>query len=416
MAIRGFLPAIVLALATGACTRERPAEAKQQAAPIPVKVAKVTSRNLQRIVDTVGTLYPFDEVIISAEIEGRVEKVNFDLGDEVKAGDVLCVISDEEQRYLLAQNEAQLRQSLERLGLKNEKDRVKDIQETPEVRRARADLMEAEQRHKRMENLVDQKIGAVADLDQARARFLAAQAAYDATLNQTRNLIQEVERYKAVVSLQRKKLRDTTVLAPFSAAIKERQVTVGQFARPNTPLFSLVKINPIRLRLEVPERMAPWAKIGQPAQVYVEAYGDRVFQGKIWRVSPTVDQSKRTFIVEVLIENPKGELKPGSYARARIVTDKVDEVKVVPVRAVIYILGSNKAFVVKDGVIEARDLKLGDRLEQQVEVLEGLNDGEVVAMDQLTRLDTGVKVKTVATDADLKKQISQTVENTPAGR
>ena len=407
---------VVLAMGAGACKRERPAEAKAEGAPMTVRVTKVTTRTLQRIVDSVGTLYPFDEVIISAEIEGRVEKVNFDLGDEVKAGDVLCIISDEEQRYLLAQNEAQLRQSLERLGLKNEKDRVKDIQETPEVRRARADLMEAEQRHRRMENLVDQKIGAVADLDQARARLLAAQAAYDATLNQTRNLIQEVERFKAVVSLQRKKLRDTTVRAPFAAAIKERQVTVGQFARPNTPLFSLVKINPVRLRLEIPERMAPLAKIGQPAQVSVEAYGDRIFQGKIWRVSPTVDQSKRTFIVEVLIDNPNGELKPGSYARARVITDKVDEVRVVPVRAVIYLLGSNKAFVVRDGVVEARDLKLGDRLEQQVEVLEGLQAGEVVALDQLSRLDSGVKVQASAGGLDPRKQIRQTAENSPAGR
>jgi len=172
----------------------------------------------------------------------------------------------------------------------------------------------------------------------------------------------------------------------------------------------------VRLRLEIPERMAPWAKIGQPAQVSVEAYGDRIFQGKIWRVSPTVDQSKRTFIVEVLIDNPNGELKPGSYARARVITDKVDEVRVIPVRAVIYLLGSNKAFVVRDGVVEARDLKLGDRLEQQVEVLEGLQAGEVVALDQLSRLDSGVKVQASGGGLDPKKQIRQTAENSPAGR
>lgn len=388
------------------CNRQSAVKAKQEADPVAVRTAKVGTRSLQRVVESVGTMYPYDEVIISAEIDGRVEKVPFDLGDEVREGAVLCEISDEEPRYLLAQNEAQLRQSLERLGLRDEKDRVQDIQETPEVRRARADLLEAEQRFKRFRSLVDQNIGAQADLDQAQARFMAAQAAYDATLNQTRNLIQEVERYKAVVDLHRKRLRDTTVRAPFAASVKERQVTVGQFVRANTPLFTLVKINPIRLRLEIPERMAPWTRIGHTAYVIVEAFQDRVFQGRVWRISPTVDENKRTFIVEALIDNPRGELKPGSFAKARITTDKVDEVKVVPELALNYVLGSNRAYVVKDGVIEAREVKIGDRSARQVEIIEGLDAGEEIAVTQVNRLDTGVRV-TIETGSPETKHARQ---------
>jgi len=173
-----------------------------------------------------------------------------------------------------------LRQSLERLGLKHENDKVADIRETPEVRRAQADLFDAEQRYKRVRELVDQNIGSRQELDAAGARYKAAQAEYDATLNQTRNLIQEVERFKAVLELQRKKLRDTVVRAPFNASVKERQVAVGQYVRANTPLFTLVKTDPIRLRIEIPERMAPWVKEGQVADVTVEAYPGRVFPGQ----------------------------------------------------------------------------------------------------------------------------------------
>ena len=188
-------------------------------------------------------------------------------------------------------------------------------------------------------------------------------------------------------------MRDTTVYAPFAAAVKERQVTLGQYVRANTPLFTLVKTDPIRLRLEVPERMAPWIKTGQVAEVNVEAFGDRKFQGKVWRISPTVDQSKRTFIVEALIDNPTGELKPGSYARASLPTNKTETVKMVPARAVAYVFGSNKAYVVTPAnTIEAREVKLGDRFDQNVEILEGVEDGEKVAVTQLTRLDTGSKV------------------------
>ena len=382
-------------IAVPACNRQSSPQAKRDAGPIAIRVAPVVSRQIQRVVEAVGTLYPYDEVVVSAEVDGRVEEVRFDLGDAVAQGDVLARISEEEQRYLVAQTEAQLRQALERLGLKSEEERVHDIRETPEVRRAQADLFDAEQRYKRARQLVDQGIGSQQDLDAAQARYKAMLAAYDATLNQTRNLIQQVEQYKASLQLQRKRLRDTTVRAPFAAYVKERQVTVGQYVRVNTPLFTLVKINPIRLRAEVPERMAPWIQIGQAAEVSVEAYPDRRFEGRVWRISPTVDQSKRTFLVEALIQNPGGELKPGSYAKARIRTNKFEQVYLVPVRAVNYVLGTNKVYAVRGNTVEPREVKLGDRFGQEVEIVEGVRPGERVAITQLNRLESGVSVRVV---------------------
>lgn len=391
-----LLAGVAALLTVTGCGRQQPIQAKQDSGPVQVSFAPVSVRNVQRVVESVGTLFPFDETVISAEIEGRVAEVKVDLGDAVSAGQVLVQISDEEQKYLLAQTEANLGMTMERLGLKSEKDRVKDLRETSEVRRAQADLTEAEQRHKRVRSLVEQGIGSQMELDQAQGRFKAAQAAYDQSINAIRNLIQEVERSKAQLDLQRKKLRDATVYAPFKAHVKERQVTPGQYVRANTPLLTLVKIDPIRLRLEVPERMAPWIKNGQIADVSVEAFGGRKFKGRVWRIAPTVDQSKRTFVVEALIDNPAGELKPGSYARANLPTDKNEQIKTVPTRAVNYVFGSNKAYVLKpNNVIEARDVKLGDRFAEEVEIIEGVDAGDRVATTQLNRLDTGVKVSVV---------------------
>jgi RND family efflux transporter MFP subunit len=385
---------VIFVLAVLAGCRPRPeTKSKKEAGPVAVQASPVVHRDVRRVVDSVGTLFPFDEAIISAEIEGPVQRVSVDLGDRVARGQVMVQISDEEQRYLVAQMEAQLRQSLERLGLKDENDKVKDIRLTPEVRRAQADLTDAEQRLRRVRSLVEQGIGSQQNLDEAQARFQSLQAAYDAMLNQTRNLIRDVERTRAVLDLQRKKLRDTQVRAPFTANVKERQVTVGQYVRPNTPLVTLVKIDPIRLRSEVPERMAPWIKVGQVAEVIVEAFENRKFHGKIWRISPTVDQSKRTFVVEALIDNRSAELKPGSYARVRVETDKVERIRLIPASAINYVFGLNKAYVVAGGVVEARDVKLGDRYGQEVEIIEGLEDGEMVATSQVARLDTGVKVR-----------------------
>lgn len=391
------LPAawLLLMMAAPGCNR-RPVEgAKPDSGPVSIRVAPVVTRQIQRVVEAVGTLYPYDEVIVSAEVDGRVEEVRFDLGDAVNEGDALVRISEEEQRYLVAQTEAQLRQALERLGLKHEEERVRDIRETPEVRRAQAELFDAEQRYRRVRELVDQGIGSQQDLDQAQARYKAMQAAYDATLNQTRNLIQQVEQFKASLQLQRKRLRDTTVRAPYAAYVKERHVTVGQYVRVNTPLFTLVKINPIRLRAEVPERMAPWVQTGQQAEVSVEAYPERRFQGRVWRISPTVDQSKRTFLVEALIQNPGGELKPGSYAKARIRTNRFEQVHLVPARAVAYVLGSHKVYAVHGDAVEPREVKIGDRLGEEIEIVEGVQPGEMVAVTQLARLESGVSVRVV---------------------
>jgi len=392
--VAGISAGLLLLVVTG-CGRSQQAPPKTAGAAIPVEGATVATREIQREVEAVCTMYPYDEVIVSAEIEGRVETVNADLGDRVRQGQVLVQVSEEEQRYLLAQNEAQLRQSLERLGLKSEDDRVSNIRETPEVRRAHADLVEAELRHTRVRDLVSQGVASQQELDQASARFKALQADYDATLNQTRNLIQEVERYKALVALQRKKLRDTSIRAPFDAYVKQREVTIGAYLTPNAPVMRLVRIDPIRLRVEVPEHMAPHIHVNQVALVTVEAFAGRTFEGKIWRISPTVDENKRSFIVEALISNPAGDLKPGFYARARIATSKRDQIRLVPARSVNYVLGTNKVYVVQGDIIQAREVRLGDRVGEFVEVVDGVSEGEIVAATEVLRLDTGSRVKVV---------------------
>ena len=107
----------------------------------------------------------------------------------------------------------------------------------------------------------------------------------------------------------------------------------------------------------------------------------------------SVQPSKRTFIVEALIDNPDALLKPGSYAKARVHTDKMDLIKLVPTAAINYVFGSNKVYIVKGDLIEARDVKIGDRFGNNTEVVEGIQDDERIATTQITRLDTGVRIQ-----------------------
>src|SRR5882762_2166546 len=164
---------LLLIALTAGCSRQQPVQAKQDSGPIAIQVAPVVVKQVRRVVESVGTLYPYDETVVSAEVDGRVDKVEVDLGDRVAVGQVMVHISDEEQRYLLTQNEAQLRQSLGRLGLKDENEKVKDIRDAPDPRRAQADLVGAEQRYKRARSLVDQGIASQSELDAESARYKA---------------------------------------------------------------------------------------------------------------------------------------------------------------------------------------------------------------------------------------------------
>jgi multidrug efflux pump subunit AcrA (membrane-fusion protein) len=342
----------------GGCGRQEAVHAKPSAAPLTVNVQRVKLKQVVRNVEAVGSLFPYEEVTVSSEIEGRAIEVKADLGDRVSKGQVLVRVADEEQRYLLAQNEAQLRQALDKLGLKSEGDKVKDLLQTPEVRRAQADLTDADQRFRRMRDLSGQGIGSRQDLDQAQARLQYAQAAYESTLNASRNLVQEVERTRGAVDLQRKKLRDTTIRAPFDGQVKERMVNSGTYLKASTPVFTLVKTDPIRMR-----------------------------------ISPTVDQAKRTFVVEALIANGRNELKPGSYAKATVHTARSEMVCVVPAKALNYVFGANKLYVVANDKVDEREVKLGDRFGDNVEISEGVKDGEEVAVSQINKLESGMHVQ-----------------------
>jgi RND family efflux transporter MFP subunit len=390
----GCALAVLAGLGSG-CSRGNPAQAQGAAPkqPIKVRVAQVRTQAIDRRVETVGTLFADQEVTVSSEVEGRVAEVLVDLGDRVQKGRALATIVPDEQKYNLAQQEAQLRQALARLGLQNEEDRVADINQVPDVKKAIADLQEAEQRFRRVKELVAQNVASAQDLDQAESRYKALQATLDVTRHQVQNLIGLVSQYKASVALARKRLSDTAVRAPFDGAIRQRLAEVGQYMRPQAPMFELVKIDQLRLRAEVPEKMAPWVKVGNTVELQVEAHPGRVFQGRVSRISPAVDEQKRTFAIEALIPNAESLLRPGFYTKAAIVTERKEAVLTIPSDAVLYAYGTNKAFVVDGGKALARELKLGERVGNEVEVVQGLRSEDKVALNDLERLDNGTPVQ-----------------------
>ena len=144
--------------------------------------------------------------------------------------------------------------------------------------------------------------------------------------------------------------------------------------------MTIVNVDPIRARLKIPEKMAAWIPVGQAVTVSVEAYPDRMFTGKIWRINPTVDPQTRTFDAEALIENNQGLLKPGFFVKSNIASNKNEHMLLVPQKSLSYAYGIYKVFEVKGNKLKETEVRLGDRIGEDVEIVQGLTEGVRLAV------------------------------------
>jgi HlyD family secretion protein len=362
---------------TGKAASERPRAAS---ARVKVKAFSVEQQERRRTVEAVGTLFAYDEVIVSSEAEGRVEQVMVDIGDRVSKGQVLARIAPVEFELTVEQQRAALKQARARLGLNENDGELKDVKQAAEVKKAAADLADAEQRYQRARRLLDTGVIARQVYDEAEARHQAAKATYDLAVQQVENLRASMQQTQATLNLANKRLRDTIIRAPFAGHIKSREVTTGQYLKVQTPVMAIVNIDPLRMRLNVPEKMSPWVRVGREVKLTLEAFPGREFTGRITRINPSVDEKTRTFEIEALVSNRSGELKPGSFVKATIQSDKVDSILTIPQSAAAYLFGAYKVFVIQGQTIKEREVKLGDHFGDRVEVIDGLRADEKIAM------------------------------------
>jgi len=345
-----------------------------------VRVLPVEKKQVRRNVESVGSLFPLDEVTVSSEVEGRVDQVLVDVGDHVSAGQTIVKVVQTELQLTLDQQRASLQQARARLGLAENGEDLKDVRNAPEVKKAAADLADAEQKYLRAKTLYEQGLLPKQNFDEAESRHNAARAAYDLSIQAVQNLRAQLAQSKAATSLAQKKVGDSMIRAPFAGQVKERSVTQGQYLKVQTPVMVIVNVDPMRVRLRVPEKMAAWVKTGQEVTVSVEAYPGRTFSGKITRINPSVDQQTRAFEVEALIDNRESLLKPGFFVKATIPSSYVVDALIVPQDALLYVYGVYKVFVIDGNTLKEREVKIGERTGDEVEIVEGLSAGERVAL------------------------------------
>lgn len=379
---------VLMSIVVSSCARGKADQAapagKVKAAParVIVKAIPVEQQQQRRIVEAVGSLFALDEVTVSSEAEGRVEQVLVDIGDRVSKGQILARITPVEFELTVEQQRAALAQARARLGLRESDRELRDVQQAAEVKKAGADLADAEKKYQRAQSLLESGVIPRQNFDEAEARYQSAKATYDLAVQQVENLRASMQQTQASLNLANKRLRDTAIRAPFAGHVKTRAVTVGQYLKIQTPVIEIVNIDPLRVRLGVPEKMSQWVRVGRDLNLTVEAFPGREFTGRISRINPSVDQKSRTFEIEALVANHRGELKPGSFVKAVIQSDKVDSILTIPEKSTTYLFGAYKVFVLQGKTIKEREVKLGDHFGDRVEVLEGLQAGDQLVVGE----------------------------------
>ena len=345
----------LMGLLEAGCSRE--AASSRDAKPVsavPVTAAAVATLSVDRTLPIVGTLYAKDSALVSAEVEGKVERTLVEFGDRVMAGQELAWIDTDSYTALAHQAQARVEQS-------------------------KALAHGAEQDLNRQQALRKTGIAAPSDLDAAEAQADQSRAALKAA---------EAAAAVAQLNLDRSRIR-----APFDAAVADRIASAGDFVRPGSPMFRMVNDGVLKFIAQAPESFAPQVVRDLPVVFTVDAHPGKRFEGKVFLISPQINLATRMFDFGALVPNADRLLKAGTFARGELVLERAVPTRVVPVASVLSSSGVSRVFIVQGGSVQSRVVKTGRVLGDRMEIVSGVSDGELVVTSGHGKLADGMAVE-----------------------
>src|SRR5262245_42469494 len=397
------------ALALAGCKRSAGQSNAANASPTPNVVQVTTSaaivRQLPQFFEGTGSLAANQQTDVAPETSGKVAAVGVDIGSFVSKGQMLVKLEDADfkDRILQAQaqldqNKATLQQNMAKIGLRpGQKFNPENV---PEVAAARAALDLAEKNLRRSEKLVESGDISRATYDLQKSQRDQAAEQYQALIHQAQQHFAAVANAQAAVdmaqsqlSLAKRNLTYTVVVAPMAGYISDRPADIGEYISPQQKVATIVSLNPLRVRIDVPEQSIPQVHAGESVSVTVAAYPDRSFAGRVARISPSVTPSSRTMTVEADVENPNAALKPGQFATIRILLPQSTPAVLVPQRALRTISGATYVFVIKNGFAQQRLVQSGQTEGDLIELKSGIAADEIVATSNVDQLSDGSAVR-----------------------
>jgi RND family efflux transporter MFP subunit len=404
-----LLALVVLNAACGnsskAQSNRQQAEATATPESVEIATAPAIGRQLPRYIEATGSLAADVSTDVAPTVGGKVVGVGFDLGSFVRQGQALVRLDAGDAQLRLEQSQAALQQALSnvrqaeaRINLRP--DQPFDPTRVAEVQASKAALDLAEKQLARFERLLESGDVSRAAYDQQRAQRDQLREQYNAALAQARQSYAAVQTARAAAGAARvqveqaqKGVRDVVVYAPISGFVAEKNADLGEYVSTASKVATIVRTDPLRVRIDIPEQDIARVGAGQPVSVAVSAYLDRNFAGRVVRVSPNVSAASRTLTIEAEVSNPEGLLKPGQFATVRVQLPQSDPAVLVPARAVRTEGTTSRVFVVRDGVVEERLVALGRREGDLIEVRGNLAADELVATSNLELLSDGTPVR-----------------------
>jgi multidrug efflux pump subunit AcrA (membrane-fusion protein) len=376
-----------------------------QPAAVDVTTATTIVRDLPQFFEATGSLTADEQTDVAPSIAGKVISVGVELGSYVRSGQTIVRLDEVDLRLRVQQAQAQveqakaaLRQAEEKAGL--HAGQAFDPTRVPEVANARVALELAEKNLRRSEKLIESGDISRSLYDQQKAQRDQLKEQYESALSLARQNYAAVMTARANVAnaesqlnLARRSLSYANVYSPIDGYVTERTADLGEYVSPTTKVATVVRINPLRVRIDIPEQAIPVVNVGQSVSVTTSAWPDRNFSGRIARISPNVTPTSRTLTVEAEIENGSGALKPGQFATVRILQSRAQPAVLVPARAVRTESGVSRIFVIKDGHAEERLVQLGQTEGDLVEIKGGVVAGENVATTNVEQLSNGMAVR-----------------------
>jgi membrane fusion protein (multidrug efflux system) len=311
--------------------------------PAVVSTRPVTSERWQPALEAIGSITPLRGVIVSAEVPGIVRKIYFDSGQHVDEGELLVEL---------------------------------DV----EVDRAELDALQADRRlaeitRNRVAQIVSDNLGPRSELDEAQAHL---------------------DRTEAEIAAKQAMIRKKSIRTPFAGELGIRIINPGQYLAPGDEIVQLVGLDPIYAEYALPERYLSELHVGQAVTVRVQAYPERLFEGSIYAISPSIQTASRSVRIRALMQNPDGQLRPGMFAEVDTLLEERERVLTLPERAVTYNPYGESVFVVSDvdgkKTVSLTQIKTGQVRNGRVEILSGLDEGTEVVSDGHNKLRNGQAV------------------------
>ena len=406
----GSVPFVLAAfLLIGGCGDER-ASQRGQTSPARQVVAVPAARGeIMDVLHLTGTLAAVREVDVTSKIPGRVAKVLVEEGSRVKAGTVLIELEREELALSVAQAQAAVAAAeagLARVLAGTRKEKIEQAQAAVAQARANVDIRKVT--FERMSRLFTDQSVPKARYDEAKAACEAALAQHQATLAQlemaktgpTREDIgigkARVGQAAAALASARRQYQNATISSPIEGVVAHKNVEPGEVVSPpmmpGKALLHIVDTSTLRTKVHVSENRVATVKFGQEAVIVLDGLPGEAFSGTVNKISPVVDPRSRTFETEILIPNPADNLKPGMFARVRLILARQTNAVKVPLKAVSEEKKGQVVFVAANGVARARPVTTGISDGVDVEVLSGVEAGEEVIVGGNVGLEDGGRI------------------------